>query len=163
MKPALLLRLFAIALLVMPLVGCDPTKKKDDAGGDGSWIEIRGTRVELELAITQQEMALGLGKRDGLAWNHGMLFVYEDPGFYSFWMKDMRFSIDILWLRDGRIVEIYPRVPFYPGDPGPSLRPRSLADMVLEVPAGYSEAHGWKLGDKAKLHLGPEAVERLSR
>ena len=143
-------RLLAVVALVA--AGCGSSGPSADAEQE-SWVEIRGQRVALELALEPEEMALGLGQRDSLAWDRGMLFLYPHAGFYSFWMKDMRFDIDILWLLNGRIVEIASRVPFHEDGPGPSLRPRSLADTVLEVPSGYSEAHGWRVGDRTTYHL----------
>ena len=80
-----------------------------------------------------------------------MYFPYERPGFYAFWMKGMRFSIDIVFLRDGRIVDLHPQVPFESGGNGPTIRPRELADAVLEVPAGYAAANGWQRGDRVRL------------
>jgi hypothetical protein len=80
-----------------------------------------------------------------------MLFPYEQPGFLPFWMKDMRFAIDIIWIRDGRIVDVAHSVPFDPEGPGPTVRPRELADSVLEVPAGYAAAQGWRRGDRVEV------------
>jgi uncharacterized protein len=77
-----------------------------------------------------------------------MLFPYDRPAFYAFWMKGMRFSIDIVWIRGDRIVDIDSNVPFEPGGNGPTLRADSLVDSVLEVPAGYAFAMGWRIGDR---------------
>jgi uncharacterized membrane protein (UPF0127 family) len=112
------------------------------------WVEIRGHRVAVEIAEERAEQAKGLGERDSLPWGHGMYFVYDQPGFYSFWMKGMRFAIDIVWLRDGRIVDLHTNVPFEPGGNGPTVRPSSLVNAVLEVPAGYAVAQGWRIGDR---------------
>jgi uncharacterized membrane protein (UPF0127 family) len=115
------------------------------------WIELRGQRVAVEIVDTPAAMEKGLGGRDALAWNHGMYFEYDRPGFYAFWMKGMRFSIDIVWLRHLRIVDIDPNVPFEKGSNGPTLRPPELVDAVLEVPAGYAAAQGWQVGDRMRL------------
>lgn len=115
------------------------------------WVEIQGKRTTVEIAYTPEEQAMGLGERDALAWGHGMYFEYDRPGFYSFWMKGMRFSIDIVWLRGGRIIDLDPNVPFERGTNGPTLRPAELADAVLEVPAGYAVAQGWRIGDRVKF------------
>jgi uncharacterized membrane protein (UPF0127 family) len=122
-----------------------------DADAPEAWMTINGQRVALELSITPAQQQLGLGRRDGLAWNHGMLFLYERPGFPRFWMKDMRFDIDIVWIRDGRVVDISHRVPHVPGGNGPTVQPSELADSVLEVPAGYAQAHGWRAGQTTLL------------
>lgn len=115
------------------------------------FVEIRGKSIAVEIAEGPTEQAKGLGERDALAWGTGMYFPYERPGFYTFWMKGMRFSIDIVFVRDGRIVDLYPQVPFETGGNGPTIRPRELADAVLEVPAGYAAANGWQRGDRVRL------------
>ena len=63
-----------------------------------------------------------------------MLFRYEQPGRHGFWMPDMHFDIDILWIRAGRIVHVEANVPH--GDARTIYRPSEPADLVLEVPAG---------------------------
>ena len=118
-----------------------------------AWVEIRGHRVAVEIADTPEKQALGLGQRDDLAWDHGMFFTYSKPAFYAFWMKGMRFSIDIVWILDNRIIAIDESVPFEPGGTGPALRPDSLVDAVLEVPAGNATARGWRVGDRVVMEL----------
>jgi len=124
-------------------------------------LSIRGQDVSLEIVRTRAEQTRGLGYRDSLAWDRGMLFPYDDdPGFHSFWMKGMRFDIDIVWIRGGRVVDIAHQVPHpAPDDPtgtGPTVRSREIADKVLEVPAGYAQAHGWQIGDPVTFELEVE-------
>ena len=135
----------AASLCGLLAAGCANSEGAADA------VTIRHRRVEVEVVESNADQKLGLGKRDDLAWNRGMLFVYESPKVIGIWMKDMRFDIDILWLRDGRIVDMVWRAPHDPGEPLPVYRPRELADMVLEVPAGYAEAHSWRKGDLARI------------
>jgi hypothetical protein len=80
-----------------------------------------------------------------------MLFVYDQPGFYSFWMRGMRFDIDIVWIRAGRIVDIAHGVRHVPGENGPTVRPAELVDRVLEMPAGYAQTHGWRVGSHVEV------------
>jgi uncharacterized membrane protein (UPF0127 family) len=117
----------------------------------GPSITIRNQTVQLEITNTPLEQAKGLGDRDSLEWGHGMLFEYSEPRFAAFWMKDMRFDIDIVWIRDNQIVDLSHRVPFSPGGPGPTVRPREVVDTVLEVPAGFAQANGWRVGDRSEL------------
>jgi hypothetical protein len=120
-----------------------------------AWVTIRGHTVGVEIADTPQEQALGLGERDALSWDRGMLFPYAKPAFYAFWMKGMRFSIDIIWILGDRIVDMDLNVPFEPGGNGPTLRADSLVDGVLEVPAGYAQAQGWRIGDRVVIRSSP--------
>lgn len=142
-----------VALLVATFaLACDSPVAHDAAAPD-AWITIRDARVSTEVVITPAEQAKGLGYRDSLAWDHGMLFPYEEARFRGFWMKGMRFDIDIVWILDGRIVDISHRVPHVPSPEGPwpSYRPNSLVDQVLEVPAGYASSHGWRAGDRVEV------------
>lgn len=142
----------AVALLLVSIVGpgfsCGST-----ASQALPTATIRGQAVTLEVARTPEEQTLGLGDRDALPWGRGMLFLYEQPALLTFWMKGMRFDIDIVWIRDGRIVGISPFVPHPRDDPDrpATVRSPELADTVLEVPAGYAQANGWRRGDRVEL------------
>lgn len=100
-----------------------------------------------DVADTDALRQKGLGGRVALSPGQGMLFVFDHPDQYGFWMKDMLFSIDILWLDDrGSIVTIaadvststYPQI-FYPQAP---------SKYVVEILAGESEKNHLKIGDK---------------
>ena len=137
--------------------GCDATDRP--SGAQPTEVTIRQQSIEVEVVRTREEQARGLSERDSLAWGSGMLFPYEKPAFVSFWMKGMRFDIDIVWIRHNRIVGIAERVP-HPPDPEAtpaSVRPPELIDTVLEVPAGYARAHGWSRGDRVRVSP-PEAL-----
>lgn len=140
-------RACAALALAFALSACGEPKQNVIAAAEG-FVEIRGKRIAVEVADGSAEQARGLGERDGLAWDSGMYFPYARPGFYGFWMKGMRFPIDIVFVRAGRIVDLHPQVPFEPGGNGPTIRPRELVDAVLEVPAGYAAAQGWRIGDR---------------
>ena len=140
-----------LGLILLLAAACQPQHASVEPAT--SEIQIRGAQVQLEIADTPAAQRRGLGYRDSLAWNHGMLFTYARPRVVGIWMKGMRFDIDIVWLRDGRIVDMHWRAPHEPQDALPSYVPREIADMVLEVPAGYAEAHGWRVGDEANLKI----------
>jgi len=137
------------ALLLILTAACD-LRALGGSEPEG-WVEVKGQRVAVEIADSPEEQSKGLGERDQLAWHHGMYFEYANPAFYAFWMKGMRFSIDIVWIRNGRIVDLDANVPYEVGGNGPTLRPSVLVDAVLEVPAGYANAHGWHVGDRVKF------------
>lgn len=113
---------------------------------------IKGHVLELEIARTPEEHARGLSGRARLAENAGMLFVYEQPTLPGFWMKDMYFALDLIWIdAERRIVavssniapETYPEV-FYPPSP---------VRYVLEVNAGWVKAHNVSVGDEVETSL----------
>jgi len=153
-----LVSIMAMALLTLAFAGC-PQSLDENQGATqrGSKVEgfitIGSQKVAIEHADTPEKMSKGLGYRDSLAWGSGMYFSYPQAGLYRFWMKGMRFAIDIVWIRDDRIVDISPDVPFELGGNGPTVQPREAANAVLEVPAGYASAVGWRVGDRVRVDL----------
>jgi uncharacterized membrane protein (UPF0127 family) len=140
--------------MALALAACEGPASEPTGGPEpDGWMTINGARVAVEIVRTPAEQRLGLGGRDALAWNHGMLFPYDEPGFPGFWMRGMRFDIDIVWIRGDHVVDISHGVRHVPGENGPTVRPRELTDKVLEVPAGYAAAHGWRIGHKATLQI----------
>jgi hypothetical protein len=79
--------------------------------------------------------------------DHGMLFLLG-PGMHTFWMKDMRFPLDIIWIRDGVAVEIAANMPAPTSSIGlPAIHePLVEADAVLEINAGQAKALGIEVG-----------------
>jgi len=113
-----------------------------------------GNIITAELAITEEERTRGLMFRKTLNEDQGMLFVFEEEERHAFWMKNMTFSIDILWL-DGqkRIVHIEREVPPCPKEPCPSYPPRYPALYVLELKEGTAERLNLQLFDRLEFIL----------
>ena len=110
-------------------------------------------RVEVELVDDGDEMNKGLGYRDSLGEDMGMLFIYPEPIIPTFWMKGMRFDLDFIWILDGVVVEITENIPF-PVDGEeqlPLIRPKELSDWILEVNAGWVEENGVSVGDVVRF------------
>ncbi len=105
---------------------------------------------ELMIAATEQAQQKGLGGRAQLAQDHGMLFVFEKPAAQCFWMKDMRFPIDIIWLDSAK------RVTYVAPNVAPDSYPQqycgdATTKYVIELNAGEVQRAGIKLGDRLKL------------
>lgn len=116
-----------------------------------------GHVVTSELAITDEERQLGLMYRKTINPDQGMLLVFEQENYYSIWMKNMKFSLDILWLdREKRIVHIERNVPPCKKDPCPSYSPRFPAQYVLEIKAGSVDEHALKMYDRIEFILKRE-------
>ncbi len=110
-------------------------------------ITVGEAKLVAGIADTEAERAQGLSGRSELAQDEGLLFIFPNPGIYGFWMKDMRFAIDILWFdADKRLVGISRQID--PSTYPQSFAPQAPAQYVLEVPAGYAEAKNIKLGDQ---------------
>ena len=67
-------------------------------------ITINGTPINVVLAETPAERVRGLSGRETLPQNEGMLFLFENTDYHAFWMKNMRFPIDIIWMDDDRVI-----------------------------------------------------------
>jgi uncharacterized membrane protein (UPF0127 family) len=107
--------------------------------------------IRAELALTPSERALGLSGRDALDRDAGMLFVFKQPGFESFWMKDMRFPLDFVWISsDRRVLELTRNVP--PPAAGTSdaglavYKPSAAVGYVLEINGGVADQLGITTG-----------------
>ncbi len=109
-------------------------------------LEVGGKKRKVELVNTPASMSQGLSDRSEIG-SEGMLFIFLTKMQPQFWMKSMQFDLDLVWIADGRIVEITPRVPHpLPARPPNSLplyQPQQAVDWVLEVPAGVAEE--WQL------------------
>ncbi len=118
-------------------------------------VEIGHNKIEAEISRTGEEQLMGLGNRFSLPEGQGMLFLYKNQGEKIFWMKRMNFPIDILWLNNGKLVLIEKDVPPpKEGTPDAALEKYGfgvLADMVLELPGGYTQKHHIQLGDSLRI------------
>jgi len=113
-----------------------------------------GETIIADLAKTEEERTQGLMFRNTLNDDQGMLFVFEEEGLYFFWMKNMNFAIDILWLdRQKRIVHLELNVPPCKKEPCPTYAPDLPAKYVLELKAGSIERRKLKLFDRIDFIL----------
>lgn len=127
---------FILSALVLALLGVALFQfSRQDLSGPRA--QVHGVSLKLLVATTTTAEERGLGGRDALPSDTGMLFVFSEPGPYGIWMKDMRFPIDVFWLgAKGQVVSMvrdmatstYPHV-FYPPLP---------ATYVLETDAGFA-------------------------
>jgi hypothetical protein len=105
------------------------------------------SRFRLEVAETDEARRQGLSGHEPLAQEEGMLFLFAEDGVYPFWMKDMTFAIDIIWLDDGRVVDVATLPAPASGELLPATHvPSGKADTVLEINAGRAKALGIEKG-----------------
>ncbi|NTW14035.1 MAG: DUF192 domain-containing protein [Candidatus Moranbacteria bacterium] len=105
-------------------------------------VSVGGRVFSAEIADTPKIRELGLGERDSLCTDCSMLFHFDVPGRYSFWMKGMRFPLDFAWISEGRIIRIDRNVP---KDSVDILTPPEPVTDVLETNAG--SLSGSEVGD----------------
>lgn len=136
MRPLILIGIiFFLGVWAVFLLG------KEDMNTERQTIRVGDQELFVEIADTLQLQVRGLSGRPSLGEQEGMLFVYESPQILSFWMKDMNFAIDIIWIDGNRaITGIIANI-------SPDTFPQTFssvspAQYVLEVPAGWAERHG---------------------
>lgn len=118
---------------------------------DWTQVEIKGQVFYVEVPETRAEKARGLGGRESLAPDEGMLFVYNSPRRLSFWMKDMLIPLDFIWIRDGEVVRVDENIKPEDYQPPKTLSPEEKIDKVLELNAGAVEKNGIRVGDKVEF------------
>ncbi len=111
--------------------------------------EIHNHVFLVEIAKTPTEQEIGLAKYARLPLNDAMYFPFRQPGYYAFWMKNMKFPIDIIFIRNGKIVTIdsFVPAPVKNQQELPTYKPLVPADAVLEINAGLSKKYGFSRGD----------------
>lgn len=120
-------------------------------------IQLSGQTIRVSVADTEASREQGLSGRTNLSEDEGMLFVFPKDGKYAFWMKDMHFPIDIMWLSadpstgSGQAVVVYMAQNVSPDSFPQTFRPDVLARYVLELPAGYAKEYNVQVGDVAQL------------
>ncbi|MEJ2347940.1 MAG: DUF192 domain-containing protein [Patescibacteria group bacterium] len=121
-------------------------------------INISDTKIQVETARSDVERKKGLSKRESLGDKEGMLFIFPQKNIQPpFWMKDMKFAIDIIWIDDGKVVQIDENIPApETGIPDEDLvfyTANQPVDYVLEVKAGFVEKNNIEKGDSVDLSL----------
>ena len=117
-------------------------------------VSVGGATFSVELAVTSDEQQQGLSDRPSMDPAAGMLFVYDSPKVVVFWMKNMHFPLDILWIgADCTLVDFSRNVPSpAPGTQSSDLeryRPGADIQYVLEVNAGA--AAGMQVGNPVEF------------
>lgn len=112
-------------------------------------VTINDKKVIVDIADTPATREQGLSGRPNLDGDVGMVFIFPQSEILTFWMKDMNFALDIIWLNDGKVVGISENVP-PPGQTNgvPKIVSSGVnANQVLEVNAGFAQQHDIKIGD----------------
>lgn len=119
-----------------------------------------GSTIMAELADTTEKRARGLMFRETLPKDRGMLFTFAEPGHWTFWMKNTRLTLDIIWLdRQKQIVHVERNVPGCGRtDEGcPQYQPNDEALYALEIAGGMAEQLKLRRGVKLRFQLPRQA------
>lgn len=138
-----------VALLFLLVLGVYELRRNPSTLSRAN-VTIDNAVITVEVAKTEAERQKGLSGRPTLAEGRGMIFFFEHPGRHGFWMPDMRFPIDIVWINsDWSIVDMAEWV--LPESYPSIFVPDTDAQYVLEVPAGSIKGYSWKMGDKVEF------------
>lgn len=140
-------------LLLMAVIFCGRVFSRIDHGQQlpTQNVTLDGNNLTAEIADDDEERAKGLSGRNNLPANHALILSYQKRTPGSIWMKDMKFSIDALWvMADGKVVgfvkdlkpESYPKA-YYSSVP---------VTTVVELPAGYIDAHKIRAGSTLRFN-----------
>ena len=154
-----------LVIAILSVLGCGPPGTAPREGAETPSVPVEGTplayeavlcvneaRINVLVADTPQERAAGLSGYAGLPENVGMLFVFPEPRQPSFWMRGVLFALDLIWIRDGMVVQIDasvpPPPPNTPDDQLPRYHPTEPITHVLELTAGSAARLGITVGDR---------------
>lgn len=109
---------------------------------------VNGQTISVMVAKTDKEKQVGLSGRNKIGENQGMLFIFDTPNYYSFWMKEMKFPIDIIYINGNKIITVVENAkpPLSANDNLAIYQPSEKSDKVLELNAGSA--------DKLKIKTG---------
>lgn len=139
------MRSLAILFFFIILLGCSPKQSTVCFGKQCFLVEI---------ADSAEEHQQGLMFREHLDANKGMLFIFDHADMYSFWMKNTKIPLDMLWLDENKtVVFIAKKVQPCTQDPCPVVTPDSAARYILETNAGLAEQFGIQKRTSAVFNL----------
>lgn len=125
-------------------------QKAEDPIVERPYVLFSGEKIFVEIADTEEKREKGLSGRDSIGDDEGMLFLFPEGGGYGFWMKEMKFPIDIIWVHKGKIVWIEKNVDPQVGVSDEKLQVYTFsgsADTVIEIKGGKSDILNLKEGD----------------
>lgn len=115
-------------------------------------LTIGASTLKVEVAKTFEERNRGLCCRDHLPQNQGMLFVYDRPGDYGFWMKDTLIPLDMYWI-DGKKQIVHIKHSVQPDSYPKTYKSPKPAQYVLETNSGYAKKHNIDVGERVKFNF----------
>jgi len=132
------------------------TGQLDSSSNNTVPIIVGSELINVEIADTNEKRMQGLSNKTNLANKEGMLFIFEDKDISPFfWMKEMNFPIDIIWINDSKIVQVDKNIPAPEAQTLESeltlYKPAQPIDYVLEVNAGFSDQHDINVGTDIDL------------
>lgn len=139
--------LFAIVALLLFVAIFNIKQAKENL------VIIKGKKIIIEIADSEEERSKGLMFRTSLKENAGMLFIFDQPSIQAFWMKNTLIPLDMIFIDENkRIADIATAQPCTL-DPCPVYKSTRQVIYVLEVNAGFAERNNIDVGDKVEINL----------
>jgi uncharacterized protein len=110
---------------------------------------INNKIINVEIADTEDKREKGLSFHQPLTDDEGMLFLFTTANRYGFWMKDMLFDLDFIWIFNGQVVDLTENVSH--NNQGKVYQPKVPVTQVLEVKAGFTRRNQIKVGEQTKI------------
>ncbi len=108
-----------------------------------------GLQIFVDIADIKPSRKMGLMYREKMGSNEGMLFVFDTEDYYSFWMRNMKFPVDMIWIDiNKRVIHIEEDVPVCVGEACEFYHPSKPAKYMLEINAGIASQGRIKIGDR---------------
>lgn len=122
-------------------------------GKKSTRVTVNDQKFNVTVAKTDKEQQVGLSNRKQIAKNQGMLFVFKDPDYYSFWMKEMEFPIDIIYINGNKVTTVIDsaKPPSSSSEQLTIFQPEDRSDKVLEINAGLAQKYNIKKGITVKI------------
>jgi uncharacterized protein len=154
MKKIILISIFAVIFLLSGIFLLSELKKdiSPSLSEETPRALLNSRTIRLEIADTRAKQAQGLSDRPQLKENEGMLFVFPEKQVRRFWMKNMHFPLDIIWLDDEKIVYISKNLAPEGESPQRTYSSVYPVNHVLEINAGLCDRYRLKAGDTIELH-----------
>lgn len=147
-KFLLILTIFLLVLAIVVIFRAIPKEKR---GLERAEVKIGEQIFVVEIADTPAKRTQGLSGREGLREGEGMLFVFDKPATYDFWMKGMKFPIDIIWIRSDKIIGFEENISPDNSASPKIYSPTELVDKVLEVNAGTVSKLGIQISQSIEV------------
>jgi uncharacterized membrane protein (UPF0127 family) len=132
--------IFALLLLLTLLFSRKSTK-----------VIVEGQTFIVKVAKTDKEKQIGLSETKKLDKNKGMLFVFDTADYYAFWMKNMKFPIDIIYVNGNKVTTVIHQAQPTSLLDMPIYQPNEKSDKVLEINSGLSKTYNIKAGSVVKI------------
>ncbi|MCR4326123.1 MAG: DUF192 domain-containing protein [Candidatus Roizmanbacteria bacterium] len=117
-------------------------------------LTIGNAHLDVTLADTDEKREQGLSGKPKMGENEGMLFTFPVSGTWTFWMKDMLFDLDFIYIKDQQVIALKEHIPAPKNNNGKVaiIEPSKEFDWLVEVHAGWVEKNSITIGQRVEIN-----------